>query len=190
MQSLRKISHWECSIALLAAANPLERTQKHSLLFHLLCHSLMGLVVKTRSYNKLANPKSQLAFNVSMVAPSLHSSTIQNHVVQDIAMVTSVLCWSFEVSDENNEWFNPDAQLRDPADILTIKNHACANASSCGSAAISTMLCFVFSVGQVKRCVRPTNGVFVCGPILGILRKLKAGGGTQSYRLLSEFISL
>lgn len=159
-------------------------------MFYLLFHSSMDLVVKNyRSHNKLENPKSQLAFNVSMVAPSLHCSTIQNHVEQDIAVVTSVLCWSFEVSDENNEWLNPDAQLRDPADILMIKNQACANASSCGSAAISTMLCFVFSVGQVKRCVRPTNGVFVCGPILSILRKLKAGGGTQSYRLLSEFIS-
>lgn len=150
----------------------------------------MDFVVKNySSHNKLVNPKSQLAFSVSMVAPSLHTWTIQNQVKQDIATVTSVLCWSFEVSDENNEWFNPDAQLRDPADIFMIKKQPCANASSCGSSAISTMLCFVFSVGQVKRCVRPTNGVFVCGPILSILRKLKAGGGTQSYRLLSEFIS-
>lgn len=29
VQSLRKISHWECSIALLAAANPIERTQNN-----------------------------------------------------------------------------------------------------------------------------------------------------------------
>lgn len=54
---------------------------------------------------------------------------------------------------------------------------------------VPTMLCFVFGVGQVNLCVRQTNGVFVCGPILSILRKLKAGGETQSYRLLSEFIS-
>lgn len=94
-----------------------------------------------RSHNKLANPKSQLAFNVSMLEPSHHSS-IPNHVEHDVAMATSVLCWSFEVSDENNEWFNPDAQLRDPADILMIKNQARANASSCGSCDLNNAVLF------------------------------------------------
>lgn len=94
VQSLQKLSHWVCSIVLLAATMFTPVRMYQPLMFYLLFHSPMDLVVKNyRSHTKLANPNSQMAFNVSMVAPSLHSSTIQKHVEQDIAMVTFVLCW-------------------------------------------------------------------------------------------------
>lgn len=48
-------------------------------------------------------------------------------------------------------WFNPDARLQDPADILRNTNHVCANASSCGSAAIPTMFCFERGTGKALR---------------------------------------
>lgn len=102
---------------------------------------------------------------------------------------TSSLTQRQLASTENNKRFSPAGRLQDSADILMIWNYVCAHTFSCGSTAIPTMRPFVLRVGQVELCVRPTNGVFVCRPILSILRELKAGGGTQSYRLLSEFIS-